>query len=88
MDKEFTELINNGGRIGKAVLSLFKAKEGLLEARNTFKDLAESAPYPGEILKYYSYGLTLSETVWRINCLLGAIKENYPTNLKGSKGKN
>jgi len=88
MDKEFTELINNGGRIGQAVFALLRAKEGLLEARNTFKDFAESAPYPGEILKYYSYGLSLSETIGRINGLLGSIKDDYPTNSKGSRRKN
>lgn len=88
MDEAFRELINQGGRIGKAVLSLLQAKEALLEARDTFKAFAESAPYPGEILKYYSYGLSLSETIGRINGLLGSIKDDYPTYLKGSRRKN
>jgi len=88
MDKEFSEIVNNGTIHGQAVFALLRAKEGLLEARNTFKDFAKSAPYPGEILKYYSYGLSLSETIGRINGLLGSIKDDYPTNSKGSRRKN
>jgi len=88
MDKDFRDLIDNGGQIGKAVFALLRAKETLLEARVIFKAFAESALYPGEILKYYSYGLSLSETIGRINGLLGSIKDDLSESSKCSKLKN
>jgi hypothetical protein len=88
MDKVFERLINSDDEFGKVIFDLLRSKETLLSCRDFFKKNAERSLYPGQILKWYSYGLSLSETIGRINGLLGSIKDDLSKSSKGSKRKN